>query len=48
MQKKFDVTFYGKTTDESGYFENFKNYVKKYDNVEFKGSLEFKEYQELR
>ena len=48
--EKFDVTFYGKTTDESGYFENFKNYVKKYDNVEFKGVLNLKNtknYDEL-
>lgn len=36
---KFDVTFYGKTTDELDYFESFKDSINKYSETEFKGVL---------
>jgi len=47
---KFDVTFYGKTTDELGYFDIFKNMVERCDDVEYKGVLNLrdtKNYDEL-
>lgn len=40
---KFDVTFYGKTTDKLDYFNHFKRNIEKYEETEFKGVLNLRE-----
>lgn len=47
---KYDITFYGKTTTELGYFEDFKKNLKRHENVYYKGVLNLrdtKNYDEL-
>lgn len=47
---RFDITFYGKTTDELNYFNDFKNSIKKYNETVYKGVLNLKNtknYEEL-
>ena len=47
---KFDVTFYGKTTDELEYFDLFQKAIERFEDVEYKGVLNLRDvrnYNEL-
>lgn len=49
-QEKFDVTFYGKTTDELDYFNSFIENINKRNNALYKGIIDLKDtenYKEL-
>lgn len=49
-QEQFDVTFYGKTTDELGYFNSFIENINNRNNAVYKGVINLKDtkkYEEL-
>lgn len=44
-EEKYDVTFYGKTTTELGYFDEFKAQLARFDNAYYKGVLNLRNTQ---